>query len=124
MNKFAKFSKTNSLALIHVNASSNNTIITFSDPYGNTQFWSSCGLLQFKGAKRSTSYAAQAAASDVASKASHAGYTKGILFIKGFGPGRNSILKGISLGGISVLAVIDVTPFPHNGCRPPKVRRL
>nr|YP_007890705.1 ribosomal protein S11 [Jakoba libera]AGH24199.1 ribosomal protein S11 [Jakoba libera] len=123
MKKFTKH-KSGKLALLHVNASSNNTIISLCDKKGEVKYSSSCGQMLFKGAKRSTSYAAQAAACDLASKGKDAGYTQGIVLIKGFGSGRASVLKGFSLGGISILAIIDVTPFPHNGCRPPKIRRL
>lgn len=112
------------VSYVHVNASTNNTIVSLSDTKGKVKLWSSSGKMAFKGSKRSTGYAAQAAASDLASRAYQEGYHKIVVFLKGFGSGRTNALKGLALGGLTIEAIIDLTSFPHNGCRSPKPRRL
>jgi len=108
----------------HVNASFNNTIITISDAQGNTIAWSSSGLMGFKGSRKSTPYAAQMAAEDVGRKAIEHGVRTLEVEVKGPGSGRESALRALQTVGFSVTSIRDVTPIPHNGCRPRKRRRV
>ena len=107
----------------HVNATFNNTIITISDSQGNTVSWSSAGSLGFKGSRKSTPYAAQVAAEDAGKKAVDHGMRTLEVEVSGPGAGRESALRALQAVGLNVLAIRDVTPIPHNGCRPPKRRR-
>ena len=110
--------------IAHVHASFNNTIITITDPAGNTVSWSSAGALGFKGSRKSTPYAAQVAAEDAGKKAIEHGMRTLEVEVTGPGAGRESALRALQAVGLNVLAIRDVTPIPHNGCRPPKRRRV
>lgn len=111
-------------ATAHVNASFNNTIITIADSQGNTIVWSSAGLMGFKGSRKSTPYAAQMAAEDAGRKALEHGVRTLEVEVKGPGAGRESALRALQAVGFSITSIRDVTPIPHNGCRPPKRRRV
>jgi small subunit ribosomal protein S11 len=112
------------VGVVHIHASFNNTIITVTDPQGNTLCWSSAGLRGFKGSRKSTPFAAQVAASEVAREAMDHGVRTVTVIVKGPGSGRESALRAISSVGLRVLSIKDATPIPHNGCRPPKRRRV
>src|SRR6476646_6745936 len=109
---------------VHIQASFNNIIITFSNKTGQTISWSSAGKVGFKGSKKNTPYAAQTAAQEAAKAAHDAGMKKVEVFVKGPGSGREAAIRGINTQGIDVSIIRDVTPLPHNGCRPPKRRRV
>ena len=109
---------------VHIQASFNNIIITFSNKTGQVISWSSAGKVGFKGSKKNTPYAAQVAAQDAAKVAHDAGMRKVEVFVKGPGSGRESAIRSISSSGIDVTLIRDITPLPHNGCRPPKRRRV
>jgi small subunit ribosomal protein S11 len=111
-------------ATAHVNATFNNTIITIADAQGNTIAWSSSGLMGFKGSRKSTPYAAQMAAEDVGKKAIEHGVKMLEVEVKGPGAGRESALRALQAVGFSITSIRDVTPIPHNGCRPRKRRRV
>ena len=108
----------------HVNASFNNTMITITDAQGNVIAWSSSGSKGFKGSRKSTPYAAQVAAEDAGKKAQEHGMRTLEIEVKGPGAGRESALRALQAVGFSITAIRDVTPIPHNGCRPPKRRRV
>jgi small subunit ribosomal protein S11 len=108
----------------HVNASFNNTMITITDAQGNTISWSSAGSLGFKGSRKSTPYAAQVAAEDAARKAAEHGMRTLEVEVSGPGSGRESALRALQSAGFTVTSIRDVTPIPHNGCRPRKRRRV
>ena len=108
----------------HVNASFNNTKITITDAQGNAISWSSSGSMGFKGSRKSTPYAAQVAAEDAGRKAQDHGVKTLDINVKGPGSGRESALRALQSVGFQILAIRDVTPIPHNGCRPPKRRRV
>ena len=108
----------------HIQATFNNTIVTIADIYGNTVAWSSAGSRGFKGSRKSTPFAAQVAAEDAVRKAAEHGMREVAVFIKGPGAGRESALRALSTAGFRVTLIRDVTPIPHNGCRPPKRRRV
>ena len=110
--------------IAHVQASFNNTIITITDPQGNTICWSSSGAAGFKGSKKSTPFAAQRASEQVAKKAIENGVKEVEVFICGPGSGRESAIRALQAAGLRVTAIKDVTPLPHNGCRAPKRRRI
>ena len=110
--------------IAHVAATFNNTIITITDSQGNTISWSSAGALGFKGSRNSTPYAAQVAAEDAGKKAVEHGMRTLEVEVSGPGAGRESALRALQAVGLNVLAIRDVTPIPHNGCRPPKRRRV
>ena len=110
--------------VVHIQATFNNTIITISDPQGNTMAWSSAGSHGFKGSRKSTPFAAQIAAQEVCKKAQEQGLKSAFAYIKGPGSGRESALRAINASGIRITGIKDVTPIPHNGCRPPKRRRV
>lgn len=107
-----------------VNATFNNTIITVADQSGNTIAWGSSGTVGFKGARKSTPFAATKVAEEVAIKASELGVKEVDVFVKGPGMGRDGAVRGLRTGGLRVLSIADVTPIPHNGCRPKKRRRV
>ena len=113
---------TNGIA--HVNSTFNNTMITISDVQGNTIAWSSAGTLGFKGSRKSTPFAAQMAAEDVGKKAAEHGVKSIDVEVRGPGSGRESALRALQSVGFSVTSIRDVTPIPHNGCRPRKRRRV
>ena len=108
----------------HVNASFNNTMITITDAQGNTISWSSAGTMGFKGSRKSTPYAAQVAAEDAARKAAEHGMRTLEVEVTGPGSGRESALRALQAAGFTVTSIRDVTPIPHNGCRPRKRRRV
>jgi small subunit ribosomal protein S11 len=110
--------------VVHIQATFNNTVITITDPQGNTVSWSSSGSRGFKGSRKSTPFAAQVAAEDAARKAYDHGMRTVSVFIKGPGAGREAALRALSAVGFKVTMIRDVTPIPHNGCRPPKRRRV
>ncbi len=109
---------------IHIQSTFNNTIITVTDLQGNTLAWSSTGTVGFKGSRKSTPYAAQMAATQAAKQAMDLGMREADVFIKGPGPGREAAIRSIQAAGLRVRSITDVTPIPHNGCRPPKRRRV
>ncbi|HOD12439.1 MAG TPA: 30S ribosomal protein S11 [Candidatus Omnitrophota bacterium] len=109
---------------IHIQASFNNTIIAVTDTKGNVLVWSSPGHMGFKGSKKSTPFAAQIAAADAAKKAKDMGLETVEVFVKGPGAGRESAIRAVAAAGIKVLSIRDITPVPHNGCRPRKKRRV
>jgi len=108
----------------HIHSSFNNTIITLADKAGNVITWSSGGKIGNKGSRKSTPYAAQMAASDVAKTALDMGITKVSVVVRGPGGGREASIRSLNAAGIKILAIKDATPIPHNGCRPPKTRRI
>lgn len=110
--------------VVHIQSTFNNTIVTISDPAGNTVAWSSAGVQGFKGSRKSTPFAAQLAAQDAAKKAIEHGMKNVEVYVKGPGPGRESALRSLQSAGFNVVLIKDVTPIPHNGCRPPKRRRV
>jgi small subunit ribosomal protein S11 len=113
-----------SSGIAHVNATFNNTLITITDVQGNTISWSSAGGQGFKGSRKSTPYAAQIAAEDAGKKAQEHGMRILEVNVKGPGSGRESALRALQAVGFTITAIRDVTPIPHNGCRPPKRRRV
>ena len=108
----------------HINASFNNISISLTNKKGDVVSWSSAGKMGFRGSKKNTPYAAQLAAEDCANVAKEAGLRKVKVFVKGPGNGRESAIRSLHNAGIEVTEIIDVTPIPHNGCRPPKRRRV
>ena len=109
---------------VHVMASFNNTIITVTDMQGNTVAWGSAGSAGFKGSRKSTPFAARLAAEQAGKTAQQLGIQEVDIFIKGPGPGRENAIRAIQALGIRVRSIADITPVPHNGCRPPKKRRV
>jgi small subunit ribosomal protein S11 len=110
--------------LVHIQATFNNTIVTITDPNGNTVSWSSAGVKGFKGSRKSTPFAAQLVAEDAARKAMDHGMKAVGVHVKGPGSGRESALRAIANCGLKITHIRDVTPIPHNGCRAPKRRRV
>ncbi|MGB0396490.1 MAG: 30S ribosomal protein S11 [Flavobacteriaceae bacterium] len=108
----------------HINASFNNIIISLTNNKGEVIAWSSAGKMGFRGSKKNTPYAAQTAAEDVSKVALEAGLRKVKVYVKGPGNGRESAIRTLHNNGIEVTEIVDVTPLPHNGCRPPKRRRV
>ena len=108
----------------HINASFNNIIVSLTNNKGEVISWSSAGKMGFRGSKKNTPYAAQLAAEDAAKVAQEAGLRKAKVFVKGPGNGRESAIRTLHNGGIEVTEIVDVTPMPHNGCRPPTRRRV
>lgn len=108
----------------HIQATFNNTIVTITDPVGNVVAWSSAGAKGFKGSRKSTPFAAQIAAEECAKKAQENGMRTLEVFVKGPGSGRESALRALQSVGLNISFIRDVTPIPHNGCRPPKRRRV
>jgi small subunit ribosomal protein S11 len=113
-----------STGVVHIQSTFNNTIITITDPGGNVVAWSSSGVQGFKGSRKSTPFAAQLAAEDAAKKAMEHGMKNVEVYVKGPGSGRESALRSLQAAGFNVMMIKDVTPIPHNGCRPPKRRRV
>ncbi len=110
--------------VVHIHSTFNNTIVTITDPGGNTVSWSTSGIQGFKGSRKSTPFAAQLAAEDAAKKAMEHGMRNVEVYVKGPGAGRESALRALQAAGFNVMMIRDVTPIPHNGCRPPKRRRV
>lgn len=109
---------------IYITATFNNTLVTITDKVGNTLFWGSAGAAGFRGARKSTPYAATLTIDNVAQKAKNAGLTNVEVYIKGPGPGRDAAVRALRAAGLDITMIADVTPMPHNGCRPKKKRRV
>jgi len=124
MSKKAKIRKNVVRGIVHIKATQNNTIVTITDMNGETLCWDSAGTIGFKGARKSTPFAATRAAETSASKARKMGMSEVEIRIKGSGAGRESAVNGLTAAGLRVTAVEDHTPVPHNGCRPKKRRRV
>lgn len=122
--KKKKGKKSVAQGIVHIQATFNNTVITITDAAGNALSWSSSGLAGFKGSRKSTPFAAQIAAEDALKKAMEHGLKSAHVLVKGPGAGRESALRAVVAMGIRVMSIRDVTPIPHNGCRPPKKRRI
>ena len=112
------------VGVVHIRSTFNNTVITVTDPAGNTIAWSSSGTRGFKGSRKSTPFAAQLAAEDAVRKAMDNGLRSASVLVKGPGAGRESALRALTRTGVKVTSIRDITPIPHNGCRPPKRRRV
>ncbi len=110
--------------VVHVHSTFNNTVVTITDPTGGVVAWSSAGSVGFKGSRKGTPFAAQLAAEQAAKKAMDHGMRSVQVFVKGPGAGRESVLRSLQAAGFSITVIRDVTPIPHNGCRPPKRRRV
>jgi small subunit ribosomal protein S11 len=111
-------------AVANIHATFNNTIVSFSDPSGNVVCWSSGGRIGYKGSRKGTPYAAQLAAKNAAEQAQDHGVRSVDVRVKGPGPGRESAIRAVAASGLDIRSIRDVTPIPHNGCRPPKRRRV
>ncbi len=122
MSKFLK--KANQKGIIHIQSTKNNTIFTLTDLQGECKFWSSAGNIGFKNSRKSTSYAAQAVAELVATKALNLGFDSVIIKLKGLGYGKLSALRALYKSKLNITQIIELTPIAHNGCRPPKKRRV
>jgi small subunit ribosomal protein S11 len=109
---------------VHIFASFNNTIVTITDLQGNTVAWGSSGSAGFKGSRKSTPFAARLAAEQAVKAAQNLGIQEVELFVKGPGPGRENAIRAVQAAGMKVRSISDITPVPHNGCRPPKKRRV
>jgi small subunit ribosomal protein S11 len=116
--------KVDAIGRAYVNASFNNLIVTLTNNSGQVVAWSSAGKMGFKGSKKNTPYAAQMAAQDASKVAYDSGLRKVKVYVKGPGAGRESAIRTLHTSGIEVMEIIDITPLPHNGCRPPKRRRV
>jgi small subunit ribosomal protein S11 len=112
------------MGIAHIQSTFNNTIVTITDPIGNVVSWASAGTKGFKGSRKSTPFAAQLAAEDAAKRAMEHGMRTIDVFVKGPGAGREAALRALQAAGFTVQLIRDVTPIPHNGCRPPKRRRV
>ena len=113
-----------SSAIVHITASFNNTVITITDAMGNVICWSTPGVVGFSGSKKSTPFAAQVAAADAAKRAKEVGIKTVEVLVNGPGSGRESAIRALQAGGLAVTTIRDITPLPHNGCRPRKKRRV
>jgi small subunit ribosomal protein S11 len=113
-----------STGVVHIQSTFNNTIVTITDVMGNVVSWSSAGIHGFKGSRKSTPFAAQMTSEDAAKKAMEHGMKSVEVYVKGPGAGRESALRALQAAGFNVTMIKDVTPIPHNGCRPPKRRRV
>ena len=111
-------------AVAHIHATFNNTIVTFADPSGGTLCWASGGRIGYKGSRKGTPYAAQLASKNAAEPAQDNGVRSVDILVKGPGPGRESAIRAVAAAGLEIKSIRDVTPIPHNGCRPPKRRRV
>jgi len=119
-----KTKKSLSAGQVHISATFNNTIVTITDKQGNTVVWGSSGSAGFKGSRKSTPFAARLAAEKAIKGAQAIGIQEVEIFVKGPGPGRESAIRAVQAAGLKVTAITDKTPVPHNGCRPPKKRRV
>jgi len=122
--KKRKLAKGITQGIAHIQASFNNTIVSITDKQGNVLVWSTPGIVGFSGSKKSTPFAAQIAASDAAKKAKEIGMKDIEVYVKGPGSGRESAIRALQAGGLNITLIKDVTPIPHNGCRPSKKRRV
>ena len=120
----SKIKRTVSEGIAHIHATFNNTIITITDRQGNVLCWSTPGKMDFKGSRKSTPFAAQVAAENCAKSAMDMGMRLVDVEVRGPGPGRDSAVRALNAAGLEVSSITDVTPIPHNGCRPPKRRRV
>ena len=120
----AKGAKNISTGVVHVLATFNNTIVSVTDARGNVIGWSSAGKMGYKGSRKSTAYAAQIVSQDACRQAMGHGLKEAVVEVKGPGAGRESAVRAVQAMGIEILSIRDVTPIPHNGCRPPKARRV
>lgn len=109
---------------VYISSSYNNTIITLTDLQGNVLYWTTAGNIGFKGTKKATPFAASKVAENIAQAAKKLGVEKVTVLIRGIGSGRESALRSLAARGLEIVAIKDITPIPHNGCRPPKVRRV
>jgi len=112
------------VGVAHIKATFNNVIVTLTDIYGNTISWSSAGKNGFKGSRKNTAYAAQVSAEIAAKEARDLGLRKVDVFVKGPGAGREAAIRALHTAGLDIISIKDITPIPHNGCRPPKRRRV
>ncbi len=119
-----KVKKNVAAGIAHVQSTFNNTVITITDPAGNTLCWATAGGAGFKGSRKSTPFAAQVAAEDCAKRAMEHGVRQLVVCVKGPGSGREAAVRAMQAAGIKITMIRDVTPIPHNGCRPPKRRRV
>ncbi len=122
--KKKKLAKGITSGIAHIQASFNNTIISITDKQGNVLVWSAPGLVGYSGSKKSTPFAAQIAATDAAKKAKEIGIKEVDVYVKGPGSGRESAIRALQATGLTITSIRDVTPIPHNGCRPKKKRRV
>ncbi len=122
--KNTKKVKVDPIGQVHIKASFNNIIVSITNTNGDVISWSSAGKMGFRGSKKNTPYAAQLASQDCGKKAFDAGLRKVDVFVKGPGSGRDSAIRNLAASGIEVMSIFDNTPLPHNGCRPPKRRRI
>jgi small subunit ribosomal protein S11 len=122
--KAKKVKKNIPTGVVHIQSTFNNTIVTITDPAGNTVSWSTAGTTGFKGSRKSTPFAAQLAAEAAARKAVENGMRQVVVLVKGPGAGRESALRAVQMSGLKISVIRDVTPIPHNGCRPAKRRRV
>jgi len=122
--KRVKKSKVDAVGQVHITSSFNNVIISVTDLAGNVLGWASAGKMGFRGSKKNTPYAAQVAATEVARDCYERGLQTAEVFVKGTGSGREAAIRAVSNVGINVTMIRDITPLPHNGCRPPKKRRV
>ena len=124
VKKTKKKTQVESSGIAHVKATFNNVIVTLTDSYGSTISWASSGKMGFKGSKKNTPFAAQVAAENAAKTAYDMGLRKVDVLIKGPGSGREAAIRSLQTAGLEILSIKDITPIPHNGCRPPKRRRV
>lgn len=124
IKKTKKKIQVESTGIAHIKATFNNVIITLADSYGNTISWASSGKMGFKGSKKNTPFAAQVAAENVAKAAYDLGLRKVEVLVKGPGSGREAAVRSLQTAGLEIISIKDITPIPHNGCRPPKRRRV
>ncbi|MDP2301861.1 MAG: 30S ribosomal protein S11 [Ignavibacteria bacterium] len=122
--KTKKKSVVDAHGVAHIKASFNNVLVTLTDIYGNTISWSTAGKNSFKGSRKNTPFAAQVTAEAAGKEAFDAGLRKVDVFVKGPGSGRESAIRALNTAGLEIISIKDVTPIPHNGCRPPKRRRV
>ncbi len=112
------------VGIAHIKASFNNVLVTITDVYGNTISWSSAGKNGFKGSRKNTPYAAQTTSEAAAKEAHDLGLKRVDVFVKGPGSGRDAAIRALNTAGLHIMSIRDITPIPHNGCRPPKRRRV
>jgi small subunit ribosomal protein S11 len=122
--KKSKKKQVDSVGIAHIKATFNNVIVTLTDVQGNTISWASSGRMGFKGSKKNTPFAAQVAAESAAKAAFDLGLRKVDVLVKGPGSGRDAAIRSLQTAGLEILSIKDITPIPHNGCRPPKRRRV
>ncbi len=123
-NRRKKEKKIVRVGIAHIQSTFNNTIVTITDPKGNVLTWASCGTVGFKGTKKGTPFASQLAADTAAKKVKEFGMSEVSVYVRGPGAGRESAIRSLQAAGLDIKSIKDVTPIPHNGCRPPKRRRV